>query len=95
MIPKETTPTHPGEILREEFLAPLGITQTALAAHIDVPVRRVGEIIRGKRAVTPGTAWLLAQAFDTTPEFWINLQANYDLAAQRPDRRVKRLRRAG
>ncbi len=95
MLSKKRIPTHPGEILREEFLAPLEITQKALAAHIGVPLQRVNEIVRGKRGVTPQTAWLLAQALDTSPEFWLRLQANYDLADQRPDRRVKRLRRAG
>ncbi|MCX6548613.1 MAG: HigA family addiction module antitoxin, partial [Acidobacteria bacterium] len=56
MIPSHRTPTHPGEVLLEEFLNPLGITQVGLAAHIGVPVQRVNELIRGKRGVTPGTA---------------------------------------
>jgi addiction module HigA family antidote len=88
-------PTHPGEVLLEEFLVPLEITQVELAAHIGVPVQRVNEIVRGKRGVTPETAWLLSQALGTTPEFWINLQAAHDLAAQRPSRQVKRLRKTG
>ena len=95
MHPKKRIPTHPGEVLLEEFLAPLGITQVQLASHIAVPVQRVNEIVRGKRGVSSETAWLLAQALGTTPEFWINLQANHDLAAQRPSRQVKRLRRTG
>ena len=95
MLPKKRTPTHPGEILREEFLAPLQITQKAFAAHIGVPLQRVNEIVRGKRGVTPHSAWLLSQALDTTPEFWLRLQANHDLAASRPSRRIKRIRRAG
>ena len=94
MKPEERTPTHPGEILREEFLAPLGQTQVALAEHLKVPVQRINELVRGKRGVTPGTAWLLAQALNTTPEFWLNLQAAYDLATTRPARQVSRLRRA-
>jgi addiction module HigA family antidote len=84
MIPKNRIPTHPGEILREEFLVPLGITQVALAAHLGIPVQRVNELVRGKRGITPDTAWLLAQAFKTTPEFWVNLQTACDLAKNRP-----------
>ena len=87
-------PTHPGEILREEFLAPLGQTQVALAEHLGVPVQRINELVRGKRGVTPETAWLLAQALNTTPEFWLNLQAAHDLALNRPGRTVPKFRRA-
>ena len=88
LLPEDRTPTHPGEILSREFLAPLGISQVALAAHIGVPVQRVNELVRGKRGVTPETAWLLAQAFETTPDFWLNLQAAYDLARTRPERTI-------
>ncbi len=95
MLPKNRIPTHPGEILLEEYLKPLGITQVAFAQHIGVPVQRVNELIRGKRGVTPDTAWLLSQALDTTPQFWVNLQTNYDLAASRPKKTVRKLRRAG
>jgi len=94
MQPERRTPTHPGEILREEFLEPLGQTQVALAAHLEVPVQRINELVRGKRGVTPETAWLLGQAFDTTPEFWLNLQAAYDLASTRPARKLRPLKRA-
>ena len=94
MQPKHRVPTHPGEVLREEFLVPLGQTQVALAKHLKVPVQRINELVRGKRGVTPETAWLLAQALNTTPEFWLNLQAAYDLAITRPARQVSRLRRA-
>jgi addiction module HigA family antidote len=93
MHPKHRTPTHPGEVLREEFLEPLEVTQVELAQHIGVPVRRIGEIIRGRRAVTPATAWLLSDALGTSVQFWMNLQLNHDLVAQRPTRRVRRLRR--
>ena len=65
-----------------------------LAQHLGVPLQRVNELVRGKRGVTPETAWLLSQAFDTTPEFWLNLQVAHDLAAKRPERTVARLRRA-
>ena len=95
MLPSERVPTHPGEILKEEFLDPLDLTQVALAAHIGVPVQRINEIIRGKRGITPETAWLLAQALGTTAQFWVNLQANYDLASARPRKTISRLRKAG
>jgi addiction module HigA family antidote len=95
MLPENRIPTHPGEILQEQFLEPLGLSQVALAAHLGVPVQRINEIVRGKRGVTPETAWFLSQAFNATPEFWINLQANHDLALNRPERSIPRLRKAG
>jgi addiction module HigA family antidote len=85
---------HPGEILREEFLAPLGIAESALAEHIGIPGEHVSEIVCGERSVTPSLAWLLAQAFETTPEFWLNLQAAFDLAESRPSRAIPRMARA-
>ena len=94
MVPKNRVPTHPGEILLEEFLNPLGITQVQLAEHIGVPVQRVNEVVRGKRGITPETAWLLGQALGTTPQFWVNLQSNYELVMAKPRKRVSRLRRA-
>lgn len=94
MQPRNRVPTHPGKILREEYLVPLGQTQVALAAHLGVSVQRINELVRGKRGVTPETAWLLSQAFDTSPELWLNLQAAYDLAVTRPPKKVRRLRRA-
>lgn len=95
MQPKKRVPTHPGEVLLEEFLDPLGVTQVELAEHIGVPVQRVNEIVRGRRGVSPETAWLFAEAFGTTPEFWVNLQTSYDLASSKPSRKIKRLRRTG
>lgn len=95
MLPEQRIPTHPGEILAEEFLKPLELTQVALADHIGVPVQRVNEIVRGKRGITAETAWLLSGAFATTPDFWINLQTSYDLATRRPDRQVEPLRLGG
>ena len=92
MLPKKRPPTHPGEILREEFLKPLGITQLAFAKHLGIPLQRLNEVVLGKRGVTPGTAWLLGMALGTGPEVWINLQAAYDLAANKPKRRVRRVR---
>lgn len=91
MLPSNRTPTHPGEVLAEEFLAPLGLTQVALAGHLGVPVQRINELVRGKRGVTPETAWLLAGALDTTPEFWLNLQSNHDLVRARPARKIRPL----
>jgi addiction module HigA family antidote len=95
MIPENRIPTHPGVILGQEFLKPLGISQVALAAHLGVPVQRINELVRGKRGITPETAWLLAQALSTTPEFWVNLQAVYDLARSRPSQSVERLAAVG
>ncbi len=85
MIPENRIPAHPGEILNEEFLKPLGLTQVAFSRHLHIPVQRVNELVRGKRGVTPETAWLLAQALRTTPEFWVNLQRTHDLARTRPE----------
>jgi addiction module HigA family antidote len=75
--------THPGEMLREEFLLPLGITQNALAMRIRVPATRIGDIVHGRRAVTPDTALRLAQFFGNSPEFWLNLQQMHDLSKAR------------
>ena len=95
MLPANRVPTHPGEVLLEEFLKPLGVTQVALAEHLSVPVQRINELVRGKRGVTPETAWLLADALGTTPDFWVNLQSAHDLAAARPTKRVGQLAKAG
>ena len=72
-------PIHPGEILREEFLVPLGMTAHALALELKVPAPRINDIVRERRAITPDTALRLARYFGTTPQFWMNLQASYDL----------------
>jgi addiction module HigA family antidote len=93
MLPENRIPTHPGEILLEEFLLPLGLTQAAFARHIGVPVQRVNEIVRGRRGITPDTAWLFAQALGTSPEFWVNLQTAYDLVKNQPRKRIKPLSR--
>ena len=95
MIPENRIPTHPGVILSQEFLIPLGISQVAFAAHIGVPVQRINELVRGKRGITPQTAWLLSQVLNTTPELWVNLQAAYDLARNRPKAPVERLAAVG
>lgn len=95
MLPENRVPTHPGLVLSEEFLKPLGLTQVALAKHLGVPVQRINELVRGKRGVTPETAWLLAGAFGTTPDFWVNLQTAHDLAATRPATKIAPLPQAG
>src|SRR3954454_12600850 len=69
----------PGDVLTEEFLKPLGITEYRLAKAIAVPARRINEIVHGKRAISTATAWRLGQYFGTTPQFWLNLQSSYDL----------------
>ena len=95
MLPENRIPTHPGEVLLEEFLKPMEMTQVAFASHINVPLQRVNEIVNGKRGVTPETAWLFSQALGTTPELWLNLQRSHDLARSRPDRKIRRLRVVG
>lgn len=89
MIPNKRIPAHPGIILSEEFLKPAGITQVELARRIQVPTQRVNEIVKGKRGISPLTAWLFSQAFGTTPQFWLNLQSNFDLAVNRPKTTIR------
>ncbi len=79
LVPKNRAPTHPGEILLEEFLKPYGMTQKELARRIGVSYPRVNELVHKKRGVTPDTALRLSRLFGTTPEFWLNLQLAYDL----------------
>ena len=95
MFPQNRTPTHPGEVLVEEFLKPMEMTQASFAEHSEAPIQRVNEIVRGKRGISPDTAWLFSQALGTTPEFWLNLQSVYDLATHMPDKKVKKLAVAG
>jgi addiction module HigA family antidote len=83
-------PIHPGEILMEEFLKPMEISQYRLAKDINVPPRRINEIIHGKRAITPDTALRLSRYFGLSERFWINLQARYDLEIEK-DRLQDRL----
>lgn len=80
------TYTHPGEILREEFMIPLGLSANALSRDIDVPPNRITSITACERAVTPDTALRLARYFDTTPEFWLNLQMAHDLSIAQAER---------
>lgn len=88
----DRTPIHPGEILSEEFLGPMGISQSRLARDISVPPRRINEICLGKRAVTPDTALRLALFFGMSAEFWMNLQQRYDLERAK-DEMAARLKR--
>lgn len=76
---KKLDPIPPGEILLEEFLVPMGVSQTRLATDIDVPVSRIAEIVNGRRAITADTALRLGAYFGTSPEMWLNLQTKYDL----------------
>ena len=91
MMPKPATdvdhlpPVHPGEVLSEEFLIPLGLSARALAERINVPPNRVSTIAAGKRGITGDTALRLASALGTTPEFWMNLQKNWELAVARDE----------
>ena len=78
-IPTHRAPTHPGEMLLEEFLKPMGLTQRKLADSIHVPYQRINEIINGRRGVTPSTALRLSKYFKISPDFWMNLQLRWDL----------------
>ena len=91
MIPTNRAATHPGVILLKEFLEPLGLTEEALAAHLDLPAKQIQDLIQGKRNVSPEIAWLLSEALETTPEFWVNLQSIHDLSINRPSRHVQPL----
>ena len=78
-IPTHRTPTHPGEMLLEDFLKPMALTQRELAGAIGVPYQRINEIINGRRGMTPSTALRLAKYFGMSPDFWMNLQLRWDL----------------
>ena len=91
-IPTDRKPTHPGELLLEEFLKPMGLTQRELAAGIHVPYQRVNELINGRRGVTPSTALRLAKYFGTSSGFWMSLQLRWDLFLAR-ESEEKALRR--
>lgn len=78
-VPTHRKPTHPGEMLLEEFLKPMNISQRALSNLLRVPYQRINEIINGKRGITPSTALRLAKAFDMSEDFWLNLQLRWDL----------------
>jgi addiction module HigA family antidote len=92
MSAKKMTPVHPGEILLEEFLMPLGISQYRLSKDIGVPPRRINEIVQGKRSITADTALRLARFFSLSERFWLNLQSRYDLEVEK-DKLAMRLER--
>ena len=83
MTGQTMAPIHPGEVLQEEYLTPLGITQHKLAVSIGVPPRRINEIVHGKRGISADTALRLARYFGTTERFWLNLQSRYDIELER------------
>jgi len=83
MTEKLLAPIHPGEILMEEFLKPMNISQYRLAKDINVPARRINEIVHGKRSITPDTALRLSKFFGLSERFWVNLQARYDLEIEK------------
>lgn len=83
MTTKRLSPVHPGEVLREEFLAPMGLSQYRLAKDISVPPRRINEIVHGKRSISADTALRLSRYFGTSERFWLNLQARHDLDVER------------
>jgi addiction module HigA family antidote len=87
MLPLQRVTTHPGKVLLKEFLEPLGLTQVKLAKAINIPQNRVNELIRGRRGITPETALLLAEYFQNSAEFWMNLQTAYDLTRVRAELR--------
>lgn len=89
---KRLRPVHPGEILREEFLRPLGLSMNKLALELRVPVTRIAEIVHERRGITPDTALRLARYFNTSAQFWMNLQAGYDLkvAGDKEQSRIQR-----
>jgi addiction module HigA family antidote len=89
-MPKRPPPVHPGEILLEEFLEPMGISQYRLAKDVGVPARRINEIVHGKRSITADTALRLSRYFGMTEQFWMNLQTRYDLELEK-DRLGSRL----
>ena len=93
-IPTNRQPTHPGEMLREEFLTPMNLTQKELADSLQVSYQRINEIIAGKRGITPSTALRLAKYFGMSADFWLNLQIKFDLYfAQKKEKQVlKRIR---
>jgi addiction module HigA family antidote len=90
MTEKKLPPIHPGEILLEEFLKPMGLSQYRLAKDISVPARRINEIVHGKRSISPDTALRLSRYFGLSERFWLNLQTRYDLEMEK-DRLAGRL----
>ena len=96
MLPKKRSPTHPGEMLLKEFLEPLGMTQKAFASHLGWTYARLNEVINGRRQVSADSALALGEALKTGPEFWLNLQRDWDLwYAMDSHRKVPPLKKVG
>ena len=93
MTTKKLPPVHPGEILLEEYLKPLSISQNRLGRDLGIPAQRVNDIVRGHRSITVDTALRLGKYFKTTPQYWLNLQAHYDLEMAKETRLVERIDR--
>ena len=91
MTTQKLPPVHPGEILLEEYLKPLGISQNKLGRDLNVPAQRINDIVRGHRAITVDTALRLARYFHTSPQFWLNLQSHYDLEIAQETRLAERV----
>jgi addiction module HigA family antidote len=94
MLPKNRPPAHPGDVLFEDCIKPLGLTQGDAATRLGVPIQRLNGLIRGRRAMSPDTALRIATVFGSSPEFWMNLQANWDLwhAREKAAKALKRLK---
>jgi antitoxin HigA-1 len=92
MIKKKLTPIHPGEILQQEFIEPMGMTQNKLAMELHVPARRINEIVLGKRSITADTALRLSRYFKNSAQFWLGLQMDFDLdiAEDKIDEKIRR-----
>jgi len=89
----DRNPPHPGEVLAERFLGPLGIPQAVLARHLKVSVKTIHELVHARRGLTPHMAWLLSQALGTSPDYWMELQSAWSLVRALPKRKVPRLER--
>lgn len=90
-LPTNRAPTHPGEMLLKEFLEPMGVTQSELAAKLRIPFQRVNQIIKGRRSVTPDTAMRLSKVLGTSVEVWLNLQLSWDLYEARNSAKAKEI----
>jgi len=91
MIPTHRISTHPGAVLLREFLEPMKLSEEALAVHLGVPVERIQTLVREESAMLPDLAWLLSDALGISPEFWMSLQAKYDLCINRPSVHIQPL----
>ena len=81
MTPEHRISTHPGVILQKEYIEPMGLTQSEMSFHLQIPVEQINEIVQGQRGITPVIAWLLSFALDTTPQFWLRLQLSHDVTS--------------